>query len=149
MMTKAELILDLINQQQSKIKELQTFLQSLNESLLNEQKSSAGDKHEVSRSMVHLEQEKIAHQLVLLKEQLTLLLEIKEIGGSTSIRRGSLIHLEGLMLLLGVALGQTKVKDSQVISIGMSAPIVKVLITKKIGDEIDLMNEKRKIIAID
>ena len=53
------------------------------------------------------------------------------------------------MILLGVALGQTKVNDNQVISIGMSAPIVKVLITKKIGDEIDLMNEKRKIIAID
>lgn len=148
-MTKAELILALINQQESKIKELQTFLHSLNESLLNEQKSSAGDKHEVSRSMVHLEQEKIANQLILLKEQLTLLLEIKEIRSNASIQRGSLIHLEGLMILLGVALGQTKVKDIKIISIGMSAPIVKVLITKKIGDQIDLMNEKRKIIAID
>ena len=46
----------------NKIAELQKILRSLGESAANDTKSSAGDKHETARAMIHIEQETITKQ---------------------------------------------------------------------------------------
>ena len=52
---------------------IQTQLGELKEANTNETKSTAGDKHETGRAMVHLEQEKLYSQLGQFQKQFSLL----------------------------------------------------------------------------
>lgn len=58
--------LDLLDE---KISVIRQKLDELQESLKNETKSTAGDKHETARAFVHIEQENTGRQLEVLLQQ--------------------------------------------------------------------------------
>ena len=75
-----------------KITQLNDALSELGESANSEIKSSAGDKHETSRAMVHLEQEKLGKQLLEWENQNNLLAKIDLQKQNDIVSLGSLIE---------------------------------------------------------
>lgn len=61
---KQQLISDCTKKLQQQIVSLKQLLDEVTEAVNNETKSSVGDKHETSRAMMQLEQEKLGKQLL-------------------------------------------------------------------------------------
>jgi len=124
-----------------KISALEVALQEISNALFNESKSSAGDKHETSRAMLHLEEEKNRQMLsVLLKERSTLqTINANQVHNTITI--GSLLSASDKYIFIGIGLGVREINGAQVILISSHSPIAKQLIGKKIGEVFTLANE--------
>jgi hypothetical protein len=124
-----------------KISALEVALQEISNALFNESKSSAGDKHETSRAMLHLEEEKNRQMLsVLLKERSTLqAINANQVHNTITI--GSLLSASDKYIFIGIGLGVREINGAQVILISSHSPIAKQLTGKKIGEVFTLANE--------
>lgn len=106
-----------------KIEGVKNALLNHKEGLNSESKSSAGDKHNTSRAMMHLEEEKLSKQLsqyLLLKK---VLFSINPEGSAQEITLGSLVNTNRGWVFLSVALGQLKVNAENVMVISLASPI--------------------------
>lgn len=137
--------IDLIDQ---KLNDLQIQLKDLNEALTNEVKSSAGDKYETSRAMIHQEQEKIHHQLSLLKEMKILLGKI-EVSPSPVIQQGSLVSTDKGNYMISVGLGKVDTEEYSTYFISPVSPLAQVLLGKKAGESPSFNGNTFKIFTID
>src|ERR1700744_272410 len=90
-----------------KIDALRQQQEDLKDSLRDETKSTAGDKYETSRAMLHIEQENIAAQLSVLLQQRAVLDNINatQYLHSTNIKCGSLVKTNNGFVFVGIALG--------------------------------------------
>jgi len=106
-----------------KIQNLEKILQELTEGIENESKSSAGDKHETSRAMMHNEQEKISKQLLETSLQKGLLEQIGSAPIENEIQLGSFIKTNKGYLFLATALGKIKVGDTDIFVLSNQSPL--------------------------
>lgn len=116
-------------------------IQSLQNDLLSETKSSAGDKHETGRAMLHLEMEKSAQQLEVVNEMEDTVRKVRGSKNSHIASLGSLIETNIGSYFLAISLGQLKVRDKVYFVVSPSSPIGRKLVGKKVGDKI-LFNGK-------
>jgi len=119
-----------------KIQHLQEALLELKLGAENESKSSAGDKHETARAMMHLEQEKITMQLDELLRQKSELLKIDVTNTSKQIAKGSLVKTNRGFLFLSVAIGKIVTDGTPVFSLSMQSPLGKNLNGLVKGDKV-------------
>ena len=120
------------------ILELKERLLELKQSLEGESKSSAGDKHETSRAMLHLEQEKLGNQLNEIEHQHAALQPCSHHITAEKISKGSLIRTNNGYIYLAVALGKIKVDDTDIMVISPAAPLGILLIGKKMNEEVTI-----------
>lgn len=100
----------------------------------NDTKSTAGDKHETGRAMLHLEQENNQKQLA---KAFQLKKDIQQIDISHPhkiINRGSLIITKQATYFISVGLGKLHVNQEVVYAISLASPIGQMLFGKKAGD---------------
>ena len=76
---------------QEKLAAIQNTLSELSDSVGSDSKSTAGDKHETGRAMLHLEQEKAGEQLKQAQDTLRAIDKINIQKLNTSIAAGSLV----------------------------------------------------------
>lgn len=119
-----------------KIQRLEEALRELKLGTENESKSSAGDKHETARAMMHLEQEKLAMQLDELLRQKNELLKIEVSNTAKQITKGSLIKTNKGFLFLSVGIGKIVTDDIPVFSLSMQSPLGKNLMGMEAGGEL-------------
>ncbi len=136
------------DQIQSRINTLQTALEELKISLQSETKSTAGDKYETGRAMVHIEQENLGRQLAALQEQQTALAHIDINAYTGTIIAGSLVHTSQGYLFPGVVLGKLVVDAVPVFALSPSAPLGLVLMGKTRGDTLTFRNTVYHIEAV-
>lgn len=121
---------------QQKIQRNRAALLELKESAGSETKSSAGDKHETGRAMVHLEQEKM---LVQLEENLTIKRILDKIDLATShstVAFGSLVITDKVRFFVSAALGKVHVDGYDYYLISVTSPLAKEFIGKKKADAV-------------
>lgn len=106
-----------------KINMLTTALKDLRESSINETKSSAGDKFETTRAMLHAEQERIGRQLKEAMDQKTNLDNINIFINSAQITKGSLVKTNKGYLFVSIALGKINLDGIQVIALSPQSPL--------------------------
>ena len=129
--------------------ELEVIAQDLKKSLDEEGKSSAGDKHNTSRAMIHLEQEKIANQFQLIKNQIQQLNQMKEVSTkNASIGFGNLVKTTNYYFLLGISLGKINVEEIQVFCISMDSPVGRQFLGKKVSEKILFMQKEEEILQV-
>lgn len=137
---------------EAKVKERLLDLQSaLNDALADtadDSKSTAGDKHETSRAMAHLEQEKLGTQYAEAMKVQELLHRIDPSIAHTKIALGSLTETSIGWLYLSVGLGQIELDHEKVFCLTPAAPLGKVLLSKKAGDEIDWQGKKIQVLSV-
>ena len=102
-------------------------------------KSTAGDKHETSRAMVHLELEKLGNQLALVEQMQADLAKISSHQPAPiMIRFGSVVYTNKGNFLLGVPCGKFNADGLSVFGLGMQSPLAKTMLGKAQGDAIQL-----------
>lgn len=134
-MKKADIHKECVDKLNTQIHSLEQSLARVIESRDNESKSSVGDKYETGRAMMHMEQEKLSHQLNNAKEQLALLNKLS-FQNTATIRLGSFIETSIGNFYLAVAIGKLNVEDQSVFVISPRSPIGQLLMGKKENDTI-------------
>lgn len=118
---------------------------NLREEIENETKCSCGDKHETSRAMIHIEQEKSGKQF---SDALNLKKALDEIDlskNTKTIGLGSFVGTNKGNFFISVSLGKITIENEVVYAISLNSPIGKALENKKAGDVI-IYNSNKYII---
>jgi hypothetical protein len=123
---------------QEKIQEKRSAYQhqidELKKGIAEDTKSSAGDKHNTSRSMAQLELEKLgkAYSEVLKQQELMIRL-LNQSLFEGSIRLGDLIDTDKGLIYLGPSLGALEFEGRQIFCLSGKSPLGSSLLSKKKG----------------
>lgn len=101
-----------------------------------ETKSSAGDKYETGRAMMHLETEKLTSQRVEILKLKRVLDQIDPLRPASDVSLGSLVHTEQGLFYLAVGLGTVAVEEQFCTVISPMAPLGQALRGHRIGDQV-------------
>ena len=134
---------------QQKIDVLQKNLHDLSDSAGNETKRTAGDKHETALAMLQIEQENNSRQLKEVLQQKAVLEKIDPHLQTEIIVRGSLVHTNNGIFYISLGLGKLKVDDETVFVVSPEAPLGKLLLMKKAGDEFQFNNTSYEILSVE
>lgn len=131
-----------------KIKGINGIMNETQSSANSDTKSSAGDKHETSRAMAHLENERLGRQLEVLNLQLETIFSIKPDSINSKITIGSIVQCEEFTFFISTGLGKLKLQEETFFAVAKESPIGKDLISKEVGDSILVGNKVQTILDI-
>ena len=120
----------------SRIQGVEQAMQAVQADAAEETKSSAGDKYETGRAMIHLEMEKLSSQRDEFVKSKKVLEQIDIQKTTTTIQQGSLIITDSHHYFLSVSLGQLTVQDRPYFCISPASPLGQLMLGKKKGDVI-------------
>jgi len=133
----------------NRLKKIQETLLDIQQSLLSETKSSAGDKHETGRAMLQLEREKTGKQLAEVQKLNEMLSKIDLTTSGEHIRLGSIVYTSQATYFIAISTGLISVSNEQFFAIAPNTPIGKLLLGKKVNDEVFFNGKKITIISIE
>ena len=140
-----QLVLNTLNNQ---IKVIQNRITSLSEDAQNDEKSSAGDKHETGLAMMHLEQEKLNAKLNEFLEMQQIALKLSENKTVEKVVLGSIVKTNKAVFYLSVPIQPINYKNMQVFCVSIHAPLIQPLLNKQVGEEVTFNNISHKIVEI-
>lgn len=129
----------------SKLQTQQQALQDLVDSAGSETKSSAGDKYETGRAMLHMEQDNIRQQMAETLAQKALLNAIDPHAHHERIGLGSVVRSTNGYYYLSAALGKLIVEGQAVMALSLKSPLGAKLAGLQVGDSV-VINERELII---
>lgn len=123
-------------------------LEELREAISNETKSTAGDKYETARAMIHIEQEQAARQLREVQQQQNELLRLALGQSLHTVGRGSLIRTDKGYFFISIGLGKQLVDATPVYVISPVSPLGKLFISTNVDQSVRLNDAVYHIEAI-
>jgi len=148
MLNKSDIRKEAIRVIDLKLKELQDELQELQDGLGSNAKSSAGDKHETGRAMLHLEQERMGKQIEPLRRMRSTLEQLDTASLDSKARMGSLINTDSGTYYLSVGLGQLEYHDETIFCLSPITPLGKLLVGTISGQEIEHIGKVIRILQV-
>lgn len=131
------------------LEEAKARMASLKESLGAESKSSAGDKHETGRAMIHLEQERVQDTVGRLEHMRGVLVQRATQGKAIQrVSPGALVETTGPWVLVGIPMGKVQLPDALVLCVGAEAPLAQKWHGAQPGDQVVLGSQQLTIQAI-
>ncbi|WP_418512591.1 3-oxoacyl-ACP synthase [Corallibacter sp.] len=130
---------------ESQITTILNVIKGIQEALLSETKSSAGDKHETGRAMLQLEREKAGNQLANTENLKHVLYKIDASSHSKIIGLGSVVFTSQNHYFIAISIGKLTTETNNFYAISPTTPIGKLLMGKTEGDIIVFNNQKIKI----
>ena len=112
----------------------------------SESKSTAGDKHETGRAMIHLEQEKLQKQLA---EAQSILAELEQINPEHKLetaQKGAVVQTNRATFYIAVGLGKVNLNGTDIFVVSSQSPIAKQMLGKRSGETFN-MNGTEYVIA--
>lgn len=117
---------------------LSTERKNIIESILEEEKNSAGDKYETSRETMTQDLNSLEKQIKQSKIDLEELYRLNTIKDtSPTVQEGSLVKLGTEWFLLAISIGQLKVDDAKVFLLSKNSPLGELLVGKKKKEQVD------------
>lgn len=145
-MTIKESLFDLCEEfVENRLQSIQNTISEIQESLLSETKSSAGDKHETGRAMLQLEREKAGQQLAEAQKIKEILAKIDVSNTSKKVCLGSLVYTTQSYYFISISAGKLTVDNTDYFAISPNTPIGQLLFSKNVRDEVCFREEKFKI----
>ncbi|WP_421892979.1 3-oxoacyl-ACP synthase [Marinoscillum sp.] len=129
---------------QSRVDALNQELKGFQAAANEESKSSAGDKYETGRAMMHLEKEKVASQLNQVLKQQKVLRELHSERKSEEAELGSLLSTDQGLFYISISLGLIQTPEA-VFGISPVAPLGTAFLGKKTGDVVSFNGKSYKI----
>ena len=121
-------------------------LKSLDQSIHEDTKSSAGDKYETGREMIRQEIGKVENQF---KQNKVFLMEITHLfeneKSHPKISEGSLLQWGEDWLFISVSIGQIEVADKKVFFLSKNSPLGQELLGKKKLDSVSFRGKTKVI----
>lgn len=102
----------------------------------SEEKSSAGDKYETSRAMSHLEKDMFSKQLLQTRQELASLMEINCSQVSLLAAKGAVVISDPYIFFLAAGIGKLQFEEHTILVLSPLAPMGRLLLGKKAGDEL-------------
>lgn len=131
-----------------KINVFQKMMNDAQDSANNETKSSAGDKFETGRAMMHMERDKNAKQLSEARKLEMFLSQIKADRIFDQVAFGSVVITDFMNYFISIAGGRIIVDDKKYFAISPQAPLAKEMMRKKKGDTITFNDKPVKILDV-
>ena len=132
---------------EGRLNRIRNNIASLQESYDSETKSSAGDKHETGRAMLHLEREKLGQQLADAERIKALLSKVPALQPSKKITLGHWVKTSEAEYFLAISAGVYKAEAHVVFCISAGTPIGQLLLGKAVGDSIVFNGKTANILA--
>jgi len=123
-----------------KLKDLNVMMQDLNEASKNETKSTVGDKHETSKAMLHLEQEKLGNQIKEIEFQIKEFNALSFSLHSNQIVLGSLVETTLGYFFIATAIGKIQIDDISVFAVSNKSPLGSKFLGLRANDSIEFNN---------
>jgi hypothetical protein len=133
-----QLCLEIVNERNANI---QGNFASIQEAMLSETKSSAGDKHETGRAMLQLEREKLGNQLLEIEKVTAILQKLNPTITAKQGCLGAIIYTSQANYFISVSVGEISANDSTFYAIASNTPIGKLLLGKKVGDTVSFREQ--------
>jgi archaellum component FlaF (FlaF/FlaG flagellin family) len=111
-------------------------LESLQNALTNESKSSAGDKYETGTEMIQIEKQKVQTQLGVLNTNFKLLNTASNASQKDLVQNGAMVITNNAKYFIGPSLGKITVNGDTVFVISPSSPIAQAMLNQKTGSEV-------------
>lgn len=119
------------------------------ESILEEEKNSAGDKYETSRETMTQDLNSLEKQIQQGKMDLEELYRLQAIKDTPpTVQEGALVQLGTDWFLLAVSIGQVKVSDKQVFLLSKNSPLGELLVGKKKNESIQFRGKPQTITSL-
>lgn len=142
---KQELYSQCLNFVESRIEAIKSNIEEIQQSLLSETKSSAGDKHETGRAMIQLEREKAGEQLREAEALKEVLFKVNPLSTTLKITLGSVVYTSDLNYFIAISAGQIRINGIAFFAISPQTPIGQKLTGKRIGDDVVFRDKTFKI----
>lgn len=117
-----------------RLEKIQQTITDIEESLEDESKSSAGDKHETGRAMLHIDRENAGRQLQEIENLQLIFPKIDILKTSDYARLGSLVYTNHATYFLSMSVGEVVVSKTSYFCVALQAPIGQQLVGKKKGE---------------
>lgn len=124
---------------------LNNAMQDSQESANNQEKSSAGDKYEISRAMGQIDRDMYAYQLLEVEKDMTLLTNLETDKINQVIKPGSVFEINSQLIFAAIGLGSILVNNISILVISYKSPLYEQLKFKAIGDRVIFKNENHQI----
>jgi len=119
------------------------------ESILEEEKNSAGDKYETSRETMTQDLNSLEKQIKQSGLDLEELYRLKTLKDTPPpVKEGAWVKLGSEWFLLAVSVGQVKVGDKSVFLLSKNSPLGDLLVGKKKGEAIQFRGKPQSITEI-
>ena len=148
MIQKDAIIQHCISITNKRIAETKQAMAMATDSIVNDTKSSMGDKYETSREMAQQELNRLQVQLQRAEADLSILKNIVFQKGVERVAVGSLVDTSQYHYFIASSIGPINLFDQNIMVISKESPIGKLLIGKMLGDEITFNGNNFKITAI-
>ena len=132
----------------NRLKRIQTSISDLQNSLLSETKSTAGDKHETGRAMLQIEREKAGQQLANIQKQFEILNKINPKAKQNKIALGSIVLTSQANYFISIGIGEICNNSNTYYAISMASPVARLLMGKTVGDKFVLGHREITITKI-
>lgn len=146
--TKQDLYNQCLSFVDNRLQTIQNTISEIQESLTSETKSSAGDKHETGRAMLHIEREKAGQQLAEVQKINQILSKIDVSETSETVVLGSVVFTTQANYFVAVSAGEITSTSDKFYAISAITPIAQLLLGKKSGDDIQFRDQTFKIITV-
>jgi transcription elongation GreA/GreB family factor len=133
---------------QQRIHVSEKMMDDAQESANEDTKSSAGDKFETGRAMMHMERDNHAQQLsksIFIKNQLDLINPEKTYEKVTF---GAVVRTTLGNYFIAIAAGRIKVGTEKFYAISPQAPLAKEMLQKRKGDRLEFNDSEIKILDV-
>ena len=134
---------------QDRIDVFRDMIAALTEDSMNDAKGSAGDKHEIALSMMHIEQEKLNHKLKEVLVQKAILEKIDSTTSAKTIIVGSLVKANGIYLYLCAALPKIAIEGINIIALSPQSPLGNKLMGNEVGFSFEINGTMYSIESIE
>lgn len=149
MNTKQELYKLCVKRIEERVNAINKSISEVQQSLLSETKSSAGDKHETGRAMLQLEREKLGKQLAEALKVKNALLKIDIKKAAPKVALGSTVYTTQLNYFIAISVGELHIENTKFYAISPNTPIGKLLMGKAVGDTVFFRDKELTINIIE
>jgi transcription elongation GreA/GreB family factor len=132
----------------NRIKAIEDAMRDAQSAANEETKSSAGDKYETGRAMMHLEKEKLAGQLTEAAKMKKALDQIDASRVDVIAKLGSLVRTAGANYFLSASVGKLDLEGEIFFAISPASPIGQQLLGKQKGDTFSFASKSQQVIEV-
>jgi hypothetical protein len=145
---KTQLLLHCQKQVENRYSKIKQTISGIEESLLEESKSSSGDKHETGRAMLQIDRENAGKQLQEIENIMQLLKKIDVKAVSDYARLGSLVYTDRFTYFISLSIGTVMIGKTDYLCVALNSPVGMLLSGRKKGDELTLNGNVYKITSV-
>jgi transcription elongation GreA/GreB family factor len=136
-LNKEEVFKQAVSILKTRIQELKEERKAISDGILEDDKSSAGDKFETGREMLTQDLRQVESQITSNSNLLDEIYRVQSVKSqSSNVREGSLIRLAGEYFLIAAAVGKISVNEQGVYLISTASPLAQSVMGKGSGDKV-------------